>query len=574
MTKANPNSPLTKSLRMGVQFFLFAGLFSLVTNLLYLALPLFTMQVYDRVLSSRSHETLYVLTFIALAAFVIHGVIDHLRARILINYGRLLDERTSGQVFSALFDAVVRGDATARSQALRDLDTFRQTITGPSVSVLFDLPWMPIFTLILLMIDPALGLLTLVGGIILFGLALLQDRATRKGLEEANTAALQSYAFTDNTLRNGEVVRALGMLPSLGRQWTRFRTTTIESSAIASEQASVYSNLIRSVRMCLQILVVGAGAMLIIDGKIGVGVLFANMILSSRALAPIERVVGAWSSFVAGSQAYNRLQLLLGAYEPPAPVTLLPRPLGALSVEAVSYAPRGATAFILNGVTFALQPGETLGIVGSSGAGKSTLARLLVGVWKPNIGSVRLDGADVHQWDRDSFGRHVGYLPQDIELFSGTLRDNIARFRADAEDADVVRAAKLAGAHELILRQSKGYDTELGEGGTVLSVGQRQRIGLARALFGDPAFVVLDEPNAALDAQGEAALMEALEALKAAKATVVIVSHKPNVFRTADKMLVLKNGRVDLFGPGDQVMARLVQPAQAIPPAAAAEAKA
>jgi PrtD family type I secretion system ABC transporter len=556
------------ALRLGVVPFAFAGLFSLVSNLLYLALPLYTTQVYQRVLNSHSEATLYVLTFGVLAVFVVSGVIDQLRSRILINYGRLFDERTSAPVFGVLFEAVVRGDASARSQALRDLDTVRQTITGSAVSILFDLPWMPIFAIVLFIIDPWIGAFTFFGGLLLLGLALLQDRATRTGLKDANTAALQSYAFTDTALRNGEVVRAMGMLPSLGRLWTRFRVTTIERSASASDQAGAYSTAIKTVRMAIQVLVIGIGALLIIEGKIGPGVLFANMILSARALAPIERIVGSWSGLIAGAQAYDRLQQLLAQYEPPQPVTLLPRPAGALSVEGVSYAPRGAQAFILNGVSFAIEAGETLGIVGASGAGKSTLTRLLVGVWKPNVGAVRLDGADVHQWDRDSFGRYVGYLPQDIELFSGTIRDNIARFRADATDEQVVRAAQLAGAHEMILRQPKGYDTELGEGGAVLSVGQRQRVGLARALFGDPAFIVLDEPNAALDAQGEAALMHTLETLKAAKATVVIVSHRPNVFRTADKMLVLKGGRVELFGPGDKVMARLFQPAQAIPPAA------
>jgi PrtD family type I secretion system ABC transporter len=574
MFNADPNSPITKALRLGMKPFFFAAVFSLVTNVLYLALPLYTTQVYDRVLTSRSHATLYVLTFGTLAVFIVSGVLDNLRARLLISFGKLFDERTSGQVFTVLFDAVVRGDASARSQALRDLDTFRQTITGSAVAVLFDLPWIPIFTIVLFIIDPWIGLVTLAGGIVLLALALLQDRATRTGLKDANTAALQSYAFTDTALRNGEVVRALGMLPSLGRQWTRFRNTTIDRSAVASEQAGVYSTAIRTARMGIQVLVVGIGALLIIDGKIGPGILFANMILSARALAPIERVVGAWSSLIAGGQAYGRLQSLLRQYEPPVPRTLLPRPRGALSVEGVSYAPRNAQAFILTGVAFQLQPGETLGIVGASGAGKSTLTRLLVGVWKPNVGAVRLDEADVHQWDRDSFGRYVGYLPQDIELFSGTIRDNIARFRAEATDDQVVKAAQLAGAHEMILRQPKGYDTELGEGGAVLSVGQRQRVGLARALFGDPSFIVLDEPNAALDAQGEAALMSTLEQLKAGRATVVIVSHKPNVFRTADKMLVLKNGRVELFGPSEQVMARLVQPAQAIPPSAAAQANA
>jgi PrtD family type I secretion system ABC transporter len=301
-------------------------------------------------------------------------------------------------------------------------------------------------------------------------------------------------------------------------------------------------------------------------------VLFANMILSARALAPIERAVGSWNALMAGQQAYDRLTRLLQGYEPPAPATQLPRPEGRLSVEGVAFAARGTGQFLLNGVTFQLDAGETLGIVGPSGAGKSTLTRLLVGVWRPYAGVVRLDGADVFQWDRRSFGRHVGYLPQDIELFSGTVRDNIARFRADIADEDVVKAAMLAGAHELILRLPKGYDSELGEGGAILSVGQRQRVGLARALLGDPAFIVLDEPNAALDAEGEAGLLRDLEAIKARGATVIIVSHRPNIFRTADKMLVLKGGRVEMFGPKEQILQRLVQPATpAIPQAVEAK---
>jgi PrtD family type I secretion system ABC transporter len=357
------------------------------------------------------------------------------------------------------------------------------------------------------------------------------------------------------------------MLPSLGEQWTRFRTTTMERSASASDRTSIYSGAIRVTRMMLQIVIVGMGAWLVVQGKVGPGVMYANMILGARALAPIERVVGAWGGIIAGQQAYDRLARLLDFYTPPAPVTKLPRPDGRLSVEGLSYAPRGAETLLLNGISFQLGAGETMGVVGPSGAGKSTLTRLLVGIWKPNTGVVRLDGADVFQWDRETFGRYVGYLPQDIELFAGTVRENIARFRADAADEAVIKAAQLAGAHELILRLPKGYETQLGEQASVLSVGQRQRVGLARALFGEPAFIVLDEPNAALDAEGEAALLNTLALLKAARVTVVVVSHKPNVFRTADKMLVLRNGRVEMFGPRDQVMSRIVQPAPAAPPA-------
>ncbi|OYX29282.1 MAG: type I secretion system permease/ATPase [Caulobacterales bacterium 32-69-10] len=571
LPKMNPASPLTKALKLGAVSFMFAGVFSLVSNLLYLALPIYTMQVYDRVLNGQSQATLIVLSIGCLGAFLISGIIDHFRARVLINFGVIFDERTSGPVFATLFDAVVRRDTSARAQALRDLDALRQTITGSAISVLFDLPWIPVFMIVLFMIDPIVSFVTMGGGVLLLILALLQDRGSRPALKEANDAALQSYAFTEAALRNGEVVRALGMLPSIGDQWARYRTTTMERSARASDQSSAYGTGIRVVRMAMQIVIVGLGAWLVIQGKIGPGVMFANMILSARALAPIERVVGSWSALVGGQQAYDRLSRLLEQYEPPGPVTLLPRPTGRLSVENVSFAPRGAASMVLSGVSFQLGAGETLGIVGPSGAGKSTLTRLLMGVWKPGSGVVRLDGADVYQWDRGSFGSYAGYLPQDIELFSGTVRANIARFRPDATDEAVVKASMLAGAHEMILRLPQGYDTQLQEGASVLSVGQRQRVGLARALFGEPAYVVLDEPNAALDAEGEAALLHAMDVLKQAGATVVIISHKPNVFRSADKMLVLKNGRVEMFGPRDQVMAKIMQ-AAAAPPISQAEA--
>lgn len=558
-----PDNVLGRGLRDGYKPAAVAFLFSLVSNLLYLAMPLYTYQVYGRVMTSQNTATLLMLTVVTIVVFAISGVVDDFRARILINYGVALDQRVSGRVFTSLFDAAVRGEPGARAQALRDLDSFRQTLTGIAAAAFFDVPWIPVFVGVLFLIDPLVGVVTVCGAAALFGLALAQARATRSALKDANEAALKSYAFTDAALRNGEVVRAMGMLPTLGQAWARHRFVTIERGAAAAEASNLYTDMIKTVRMAVQILIIAIGAYLILKGKIHSGMLFANMILASRALQPIERIVGAWDPLNNMVRAYDRLNVLLTKAEPAAAATSLPRPMGKLSAEGVNFAPTGAPKLVLVNINFSVNPNEVLGVIGPSGAGKSTLARLLVGIWKPLQGVVRLDGADVFAWDRADLGRHLGYLPQDTELFAGTIRDNIARFREGVTDAEVVEAAQLAGVHDLILRMPKGYDTDVGEGGVVLSAGQRQRVGLARAMLGKPAFVVLDEPNANLDAEGEEALMGAIDALKAAGATVVIISHKPGVFRAADKMLVLRDGRVELFGPRDQVMARLVKPAPA-----------
>jgi ATP-binding cassette subfamily C exporter for protease/lipase len=557
-----PDNVLTRALNDGKKPFAVAATFSFFSNLLYLAMPLYTYQVYGRVMVSQSVPTLIWLTAVTIFVFAISGAIDDFRARILINYGVMIDQRVSGRLFAGLFDASVRGEASGKAQALRDLDQFRATLTGPAAAVFFDVPWIPVFLIALFIIDPWVGMLALAGAGILLALAIMQARAMRPPLKESTDAALKSYAFTDAALRNGEVVRAMGMLPTLGAAWANFRAITIDRGAVASEASNAYTDTIKTVRMGIQILIIAIGAFLIVKGKLHSGMLFANMILASKALQPIEKIVASWEPLNNMARTHERLMMLLQRAEPYVNATALPRPQGRLTVEGLSYAPPGANRFIVSNMAFALEPGEVLGIIGPSGAGKSTLARLLMGIWRPNNGVVRLDGADVFSWDRADFGRHVGYLPQDTELFAGTIRDNIARFRNDVTDEQVVRAAQLAGAHELVLRMSKGYDTEVGEGGTVLSAGQRQRVGLARTMLGDPAFIVLDEPNASLDAEGEDALLKAIEAMKANGATVVIISHKAGVFRAADKMLVVRDGRVDLFGPRDQVMSRLMKPAE------------
>ena len=557
-----PDNVLTRTLGDAKHPFAVAAAFSFFSNLMYLALPLYTYQVYGRVLVSQSIPTLIVLTAITLFCFAVSSAIDDYRARILINYGVLLDQRVSGKVFSALFDASVRGDPSARTQALRDLDQFRQTLTGAAAAVFFDLPWMPVFIFVLYIISPAVGILATVGGLVLLALALLQERTIRPVMRDASDGQLRSYAFTDAALRNGEVVRAMGMLPTLGASWAGHRAVAIERGAAASEISNTYTDIIKAVRQGIQVLIIAIGAYLILKGQIHQGMLFANMILASRALQPIEKIVGAWDPLNNMVRAHGRLMQLLSKAEPSAAATTLPRPTGRLTVEALNFAPPGAAKLLLGNINFSVEGGETLGVIGPSGAGKSTLARLLVGIWRPINGVVRLDGADVFTWDRADFGRYIGYLPQDTELFAGSIRDNIARFRTDISDSEVISAAQLAGVHELILRLPKGYETDVGDGGHTLSAGQRQRVGLARAMLGNPAFVVLDEPNASLDAEGEEALLKAIDAMKANGATVVIISHKPSVFRAADKMLVLREGRIELFGPRDQVMNRLMKPTE------------
>jgi len=550
-------SMLADALAMGRTSFLFAGLFSLASNLLYLALPIYTNQIYSRVLSSHSGSTLIVLTVGAAFVFLLSGILDHFRTQVLINFGVAFDRKLASSTFAALFDLVVRRMGGSNAQTLRDLDAVRSLLSGGAMSVLFDLPWIPIFMGILFIIDPWVGALTLLGGIAVLLLAIAQDRATHSALKEQSAASIKSYSFTDSALRNAEIVRALGMLPMLGGAWAHFRHTALQMGVVASDRGSFYSAALRFVRMFIQIAIIGLGAWLIIEGSIGSGLLFANMILSSRALAPIDRVVGSWKMLFEGYQSYRRLEDVLDKWEPPVPTTQLPTPKGRITFENVSFAPAGAPSLVLINLNFLIQPGEMIGIVGPSGAGKSTLVRLMVGIWKPNSGTVRLDGADVYSWDRSDFGQHVAYQPQDTELFAGTIRANIARFDPNAKDEDIVKAAQAAGAHDLILRLPKGYETQLGESGVTLSAGQRQRVGLARTLYGEPRVVVLDEPNANLDADGETALLEALAGAKARGSTIILVSHKPSMFASADKLMVLRAGQLVQFGPRDEVMRNL-----------------
>lgn len=575
MKKQSNNSKkqslLELTLRLGRPAIVSAAIFSLGVNILFLALPLYTTQVYSRVLTSGSLQTLFVITIITIFAFIVSEFLDFLQSRILAGFGTMLDQRVSGHIFAALFDGIVRRDAQAGAQALRDLDSFRQTITGPSIAVLFDVPWTPVYIIILLIIDPIVGLVCIIGALILLGLAILQDRLARPLILEANKEAVKGYAFTEAALRNAEVVRGMGMLGAIGEQWAKYRQNGMQHGTEASEVADRFGGAIKFFRNVIQVMIIGVGAVLILDNQISSGLLFANMILSSRALAPIDRIVSTWPTFVAAGNSFQRLNELLENYTPAQTATDLPRPAGRVTVEGLNYLLPDSGRLLLTNINFAVEPGEFLGVIGPSGAGKSTLARLLLGIHQPLNGAVRLDGSNVFGWSRNHFGRYIGYLPQDTELFAGTVRENIARFQTDVTDEEVIDAAKKANAHELIVRLPQGYDTELGAGGAVLSVGQRQRVGLARAMLRSPALVILDEPNANLDGEGEQALLMALREMKKAKQTVVVVSHKPSMLQDADKLLLLRDGKIELFGPRQAVLDRIQQIQAPKPPIPATE---
>jgi PrtD family type I secretion system ABC transporter len=539
-------------------YFITAAIFSLAINLLYLAGPLYMLQVYDRVISSASEVTLVMLTLALLLAFAALAGLDAVRARVLTRASIRLDRLLASRVVAATVDTAARG-GPSRSQPLRDFDTFRQFITGPGIHAIFDLPWAPIYIGVIFLLHPLLGAFALGSAMLLIGMALLNEWLIRTPLTEANEAASRNYGFTEMSLRNAEVVQAMGMMPGLLQRWTRDRNTVLERQTLASDRAATTSSIIRFLRLAMQSVILGLGAYLVIERMATVGAMFAASILLGRALQPVEQMVGSWRNLTSARGAYERVKALLLSTPPRDPTLALPRPAGRLLVEGLTYVIPGTNRAILRGITFRIEPGEVLGVIGPSGAGKSTLARHAVGVVTPTSGAVRLDGADVSAWPRESLGRHIGYLPQDIELFADTVAANISRFRIGDDDADVIEAAKLAGVHDMILRLPQGYETQIGEGGAVLSGGYRQRIGLARAVYRNPALVVLDEPSSNLDSDGDGALLACVSELKNRRCTVVMVSHRPNTIGVVDKLLVIKDGVADMFGPRAEILARLTR---------------
>ena len=535
-------------------YFAYAALFSLAINLLMLAAPLYMLQVFDRVISSRSEETLLALTVATIAALGAMALLDVVRSRLLAAAGMALDRRLGPRVLEGVLGRVSAADFTP---GLRDVNALRAFLGGNGVMALFDAPWLPIFLLIIFLFHPLLGAIALGGALLMCLLAYLNERLARPPLERAQAEGRRAARYIDAAVRNTEVIGALGMLPALTRRWERLNDAVLSEQMLAARVGGRFSGSSKFVRQALQTAMLAAGAWLVVGQHVSAGVMIAATILLGRALAPVEMLVAGWRSLVEARGAWRRLAALLD--KPPAAAsTELPAPSGKLDIEGVSFAYPGAQRPFLRGVSFKLAAGESLGVVGPSASGKSTLSRLLVGVWKPASGAVRLDGADVAAWPRAALGPHIGYLPQDVELFSGSVAENIARL-GEPDAAEVVRAAQRAGVHELILRLPKGYDSEVGEGGQVLSAGQRQRIALARAMYGRPCLVVLDEPNSNLDHDGELALARALGVLKEERVTVVIVAHRPSLLAHVDRMLVLREGMVDAFGSRGDVMSRVTR---------------
>lgn len=538
--------------------FLAAGAFSFFLNALMLVPTIYMLQIYDRVLGSRNETTLWMITLLMLALYVLLAGLEWVRSRLLVRAGLRMEEELNERVFTAAFEANLRKSGGDPRQALGDLTNIRQFLTGNGLFAFFDAPWAPIYLAVIFFLHPGLGWFSLVGALILVALTLVTEMATKKPLGAANNAAMHSNAYANNSLANAEVIEAMGMLPNLRQRWRKKHEVHLALQTIASDRAGLIASFTKFFRLSLQSLILGLGAYYAIRGEITPGGMIAGSILMGRALAPVELLIGSWRGFVGTRGAWQRLGELLTRFPARRDAMSLPSPQGNIQVESLVAVPPGGQVAVLKGLSFAINAGEVVAVIGPSASGKSTLARLLVGVWAPHGGKVRLDGADIYLWNKAELGPSIGYLPQDIELFDGTIAENIARF-GEVDPDQVIAAARRAGVHDMILHFPMGYDTPIGAGGSVLSGGQRQRIGLARALYGNPAFIVLDEPNSNLDDVGEAALVQAVLELKRSGKTVIVITHRMNIIGVVDRILMLRDGLLQAYGPRDQVLQALQQ---------------
>ncbi len=530
--------------------------FSMVLNILVLTTSFYMMQVFDRVLTSQSTATLLYLTLIAVGALLVLAILEFVRTRIMSRIGMWFEMRLTAEGLQRAVEATLMG-REYRTEVLRDLANMRNFFTGSGILNLFDVPWMIIYMLIIYALHPVLGHLTLAGAVILTALAWLNDRATQGDLKEAGILGQKTFRRAEAAIRNAEAIDVMGMLPGLVHRWRKDNDQVQALQLQAADRSGSIMAVSKFTRLVLQIIVLAAGAKLALDREMTAGAMIAASIIISRALAPIESAIGNWRSTLSAWQTYVRLREVYSTPLLRSAAMQLPRPKGHLTVETVSYIINGHKSPIIKGVTFEVKPGMVAAMVGPSAAGKSTLARLCVGAYPPSYGNVRLDGADVFLWEREDFGQYVGYLPQDVELFAGTVRENISRLMP-CEPAEVVEAAQIAGAHQMILRLPQGYETEIGDSGVMLSGGQRQRIALARAVFRNPQLVVLDEPNSSLDAEGEEALNQAVLRLKQKGTTVLMIGHRPSILQHVDTIIVLRDGRIQMMGPRNEILAKII----------------
>lgn len=530
---------------------------SLVINILLLTSPLYMLQMYDRVLTSRSEETLYAISAIALFLLVGFGALEVMRSRALVGIGLAIDARINEGVFSSLFrDAVNRGQGLT-AQPVRDLEMVRSLVSGHSLTALFDLPWAPFFIVLIYVMHPVLGTLALAGAVVSIFLAVISERLSRPLVGDTSKHQMAASRFVDACLRNVDAIQANGMLRNMRVRWLDSYSKSVELGAAGADQVSGFSGSTKAFRIIMQSVMLGCGAWLVLkDASVSPGIMVAASIIFGRAIAPLDQSIAASKGFISGLMALKRLDALLARNAGKGEPMALPRPKGVLKVEDLTLLPAGSRKPVLHGINFTLEAGEMLAVVGASASGKSSLARALVGLWPPASGKVRLDGADLAQWEPDALGKYMGYLPQDVELLVGKVNENIGRFGDASADA-VLKAADQAGCHDLILNLQEGYDTQIGEGGIRLSGGQAQRVALARCYFGDPALVVLDEPDSNMDVEGVAQLDAALGRMKARGTTAVVITHNMRLLRHADKALLLANGGMAYFGPPRELMEKL-----------------
>jgi ATP-binding cassette subfamily C protein EexD len=555
--RSAPESSLKKALKACRESFISVGFFSFFINALMLVPTFYMLQVYGRVITSGSLTTLAMLTLIMTALVLTLGSLEWIRSRIMVRVSTRLDVLLSRQVYRASFKrALDSGGMDASAQSLNDLTGLRQFLSGNGLFAFFDAPWLPIYIAVMFLFHPWFGWVATGSALLLLALAVLNERLTGPALAQANKEHIGATLHTTKNLRNAEVIESMGMLETLMDRWGRRQRNVLLLQSLASDRGAIISTLSRTFRLLVQSLVLGLGAYLAVDHQVGAGLVFAGSVLLGRALAPIDLIIGSWKGFIAARSQYGRLNDVLDKLQAQPERMSLPAPQGHVQVENLVVAAPGSRTPIIKNISFSAPAGCTVGIIGPSAAGKSTLARALIGVWPPQHGVVRLDGADISAWDKQQLGPYIGYLPQDIELFEGTVGENIARF-AEVDSAKVILAAMTAGVHEMILLLPDGYDTVIGSEGIMLSAGQRQRIGLARALYGNPRLIILDEPNSNLDDVGDRALAGAVQQLKLTGATLFVITHRTNIVSQLDRLMVLNAGVISIYGPREHVLAEL-----------------